>query len=86
MTEAATKADINRIYDRLEPMAQDLASIKTRLDLTPPPPKQPCTFLETHLDDHKKTANTWKTSVIRTVVDVVKMAIVAVVTYFFVKK
>lgn len=82
---AATKADIERIYDKLEPIAADVASIKTRLDLTPNIPDRPCTQLTEHLDEHKDTVMTWKKSAVRAAVDLVKLATVALVTWLFVK-
>ena len=84
MTQA-TKDDITRVYDKLEPMAKSIAQIETKLEMMGIP-KQPCIFLENHLDDHNDIQKTWKSSFIRTVVDLAKMAIVAVATWFFVKK
>ncbi len=86
MAENATKDDINRIHDRLDPIAENLAEIRATLKLMPKTPKQPCTYLDSHLTEHKATTNTWKTFFIRATVDVVKMALVAIATYFFVKK
>jgi len=84
MTQA-TKDDINRVYDKLEPMARSITQIETKLEMMVIP-KQPCVFLEAHLEEQKDAQKTWKSSFVRAVVDVAKMGIVAVVTWFFVKK
>ena len=84
MTQA-TKDDINRVYDKLEPMARSITQIETKLEMMVIP-KQPCVFLETHLEEHKDTQKTWKSSFTRAVVDVIKMGVVAIITWFFVKK
>ncbi len=86
MSEIATKDDINRIYDKLEPIAESLTRVETRLDLMPTPLKQPCNFLNSHLNDHKTTVKTWKSSVIRACVDMAKMGVVAALTYLWVTK
>ncbi len=62
MTEVATKADIDRLYDKLEPMAIDVAVIKSKL--------------EEHLDDAKDTKKNLRRSVISALVGVAKMAII----------
>lgn len=60
--EAATKADIERLHDKLEPMAIDIAVIKTRLF--------------DHLDDAKDTKKSLRKSIISALVGVAKMALI----------
>ena len=62
MSEAATKADIERLYDKLEPMATDIAVIKTKLF--------------DHLDDARDTKRNLRRSVISALVGCAKMAII----------
>ncbi len=62
MSEAATKADIERLHDKLEPMAIDIAVIKTKLF--------------DHLDDAKDTKKNLRKSVIGALVGVAKMALI----------
>lgn len=77
-----TKADLNRIYDKLEPMAEDLAVVKDRMERLPELPPRPCEQLNTHLDEHKA----WKRPIIRAVIDVVKITIVGTVCFLIGKK
>ncbi len=62
MSETATKADIERLHDKLEPMAIDIAVIKSRL--------------EDHLDDAKEVKKTWRTPIIKALVNAAQMAII----------
>ena len=78
-----TKEDLNRIYDAMTPMQQDIAEIKTTLKLLPQPPKQPCQWQEQlrkefdgHIGVHDKTAWNWKEAFIRAAVDIIKLAVV----------
>ncbi len=85
----ATKADIEKLHEKLNPMAIDIGSIKTWIELQPEPvklPERPCTFFTAHVEEHKEVTTTWRRSAIRACVDVIKMAIVAVVVYFVVKR
>ena len=77
-----TKEDLNRLYDKLEPMAEDLAVVKDRMERLPVLPARPCEQLSGHLDEHKA----WKRPIIRAVVDVVKMAIVGAVCFVIGKR
>lgn len=80
-SEAATRADIERLYDKLEPMAIDIAVIKTKMEDLPPP--RPCGYLtdlkhevDNHLGDASDTKKSLKKSVISALVGVAKMAII----------
>jgi len=81
MPEAATKADIDRLYDRLDPMAIDVAVIKSRMESLPEP--RPCEYfvglkkeVDTHIDEAKDATQTWKKSVIAALVSAAKMALI----------
>ena len=63
-----TKEDIRRIHDKLEPIAENVTIIKTKLEI--------------HLKAHEK----WGGPAIRLVFDFVKMGIVCIATWLFVKK
>lgn len=77
-----TQADLNRLYDKLDPMAEDLAVVKDRMERLPVLPDRPCEQLSVHLDEHKA----WKRPVIRAAVDIVKMAVVGAVCFVIGKK
>ncbi len=81
MTEVATKTDIDRLHDKLDPMAIDVAVIKAKMENLPPP--RPCGYLSElkhNVDDHLADANDTKKnlrrSVISALVGVAKMAII----------
>jgi len=80
-----TKEDINRIYDKLDPMGESIVRIETQLKLMVIP-AQPCAKLTEHLADCKDTKKTFKTAMIRAVVDVGKVCIGGVIVYFFSNK
>lgn len=72
--EAATKADIERLHDKLDPMAIDVAVIKAKMvDL---PRSRPCEYLVQHLSDASDTKKSLKKSIIGALVGVAKMAII----------
>ena len=84
MATEVTKEDLNRIYDAIGPMQQDIAEIKTTLKLLPQPPKQPCQWQEQlrkefdgHIIAHNVNVRDWKGAFIKASVDIIKLAIVA---------
>jgi len=92
-----TKADIAEVHNRIDQVNTtmtevkvEMAEIKTTLKMQPGPPKQPCSFhndlkndFDTHIGDHKETASLWQKPLVRNVIDLVKMAIVGGVAWFF---
>jgi hypothetical protein len=64
-----------------------IAKIEQRFEdlVIPPAPRQPCQFFEDHLKDHKESVRIWQRPVVRTIVDLAKMAIVAGLTWLFVR-
>jgi len=80
-----TKVDIDRIYDKLEPMGKSIVRIETQLKFMVIP-SQPCFELEKHLADCKDTKRTFKTAIIRAVVDIGKVCIGGLIVYFFANK
>lgn len=72
------------LIEKINQMAIDIASIKTKLDLLPPPPKRPCQWheqlrkeLDEHLKDHKEIRSDWQSSMINGAVDLAKTALIA---------
>lgn len=73
-----------------------LARIETKLEMLPEPPDLPARPCEQHVSlkedfdghiiDHKETKQTWQRPVVRTLIDLVKMAVVAGVTWLFLRK
>lgn len=61
----------------------DIAIIKTKLSslVIPEAPERPCPFFNDHIDEHKKIKGIWQNSAIKTGIDIVKLAIVATVTW-----
>lgn len=95
-----TKADITEVHTRIDAVnvtmtevKVTMAEIRTTLRLQPKLPSRPCSFLtdvegdvEKHLEDHKETKQTWTKPMVRTVIDLTKLAVVAGVTWFFLRK
>jgi len=95
-----TKADIQEVHRRIDDMVGEqnqtnicLARIDTTLKLMPKLPKRPCDFhaelkkdFDGHLADHKDNKRIWQRPIIGTVVDLVKMAVVALVTWLCLRK
>jgi hypothetical protein len=86
-----TVDDINRLHERVDKLVDcnektvvDIAVIKTKLEGLVIP-KQPCDALAEHLNNHKENRRVWQRPLVRTVVDLVKMAVVAGLTWLFVK-
>lgn len=86
-----TKEDVNAIHRRID----DLVTLDTALQVSIGRmeqrlqdlkiPQQPCQFIKKHLNNHKDTANLWQKPLVKTLIDLVKMGIVAAVTYLFVR-
>ena len=90
---------IDTVTDRMDTMSENsteikvcIAKIQTKLEMAPPPPTQPCHHVEDlkkdfdgHVADHKENIKMIKRPVVRTVIELVKMGIVAAVTWLFVK-
>ena len=90
-----TKQDISELHKRIDEVVEIVTDVRvsqgkmeTRLEMLviPEIPERPCQFLETHMKKHKETIQLWEKPLVRTVIDLVKMAIVAVVTWLFVRK
>lgn len=95
-----TKADIYEVHQRIDIMVTEqsktnveLAKIATKLDLLPQPPERPCHYYDelrsvvrNHLDEAKETRKLWQTPIVKMTFDLVKMGIVALATYLFVRK
>ena len=96
----ATKEDINEVHKRIDKMVEhqnqtniSLAQIETTLKLFPKPNDRPCeqhvslkADFDGHISDHKETKQTWQRPVVRTLIDMIKMAVVAGVTWLFLRK
>ncbi|KKN77243.1 hypothetical protein LCGC14_0362210 [marine sediment metagenome] len=65
----ATKADIERLYDKLDPIGKDVAVIKSQL--------------AEHLKTHQTTRTTWQRSVIGGLVHMIEVAVIAGVAYLW---
>ena len=95
-----TKADIQEVHRRIDDMVGEqnqtnicLARIDTTLKLMPKLPDRPCeqlvslkSGLNGHIADHKDNKRIWQRPIIGTVVDLVKMAVVALVTWLCLRK
>ena len=80
-----TKEDMNRIYDKLDPMERSIVRIETQLSLMTIP-SQPCDKLAEHLRECNDTKKTFKTAFIRSIVDVGKVCVGGLIVYFFSNK
>jgi hypothetical protein len=72
------------LIEKINQMAVDIASIKTKIEMLPAPPKQPCQWhdqirkeFDSHISDHKQIKSDWRSAVIGGGVDIVKTLIVA---------
>ena len=68
MTQA-TKADIERLHDKLDPIGKDVAVIKSQL--------------AEHLKPHQTTRSTWQRSVISGLVHMIEIAVIAGIAYLW---
>ena len=92
-----TKADIAEVHKRIDLVNATLTEvkvgmmeIKTTLKMMPRPPDRPCSFhkdlkadFNGHIGDHKETAGLWQKPLVRNVLDLIKMAIVGGLAWFF---
>lgn len=85
---------IGEVHQRIDDMVTcntaiqvSIAKIEQKFEdlVIPEPPNRPCQFFEEHIKDHKESVRIWQRPVVRTVVDLVKMAVVAVLTWIFVR-
>ena len=65
----ATKADIERLHDKLDPIGKDVAVIKSQL--------------AEHLKTHQTTRATWQRSVFSGIVHMIEVAVIAGVAYLW---
>jgi selenophosphate synthetase-related protein len=79
MTEEA------KLFEKINEMAVDIAQIKTKLEMMPPPPKQPCQWhlqlrkeFDIHVDDQKQIKSDWRKALCDGGVDIAKTAIIAI--------
>ena len=75
---------MDKLYEKINNMAIDIAQIKTKFEMMPPPAKQPCQWhnqlrkeFDSFVLDKKQTSHDWRVTLIRAFVDIAKMAIVA---------
>lgn len=94
-----TKQDISELHKRVDKVVEHtteirvtVARIETTLKMAPKFPDRPCPDLvavqknfNSHVTDHKETVKMWQKPIVRTVVDLIKLTIVAVVTWLFVR-
>ena len=76
--------EIGKIFEKINSMAIDIAQIKTKLEMLPAPPKQPCQWeiqlrkeFDSHIAEHRQLKRDWRTTLIRSSVDVAKTALIA---------
>lgn len=94
-----TKQDISNLHKRIDDLVEvtttvriSLTRIETRFESMPEPPEpvvlpeRPCPFFKEHVKDHKAAAGLWQKPLVRTAIDIVKLAIVAGATWLFVRK
>lgn len=94
--EVALRKSISDVHDRIDKMVEHTADIRVtveRIETTLRLQTRPCPDLvavqknfNTHVVDHKETVKMWQRPIVRTVVDLIKLTIVAVATWFFVRK
>ena len=88
-----TKQDIAELYNRIDYLNATMTTvqvtmmkIETTLKMQPGLPARPCTSLTEHIAEHQEIKDTWQKPIIRTVIDLAKMAVVATVTYLCVRR
>lgn len=77
--------DTAEIFEKINQMAVDIAQIKTKLEMMPPPPKQPCQWhlqLRKEFDglvqDQRQVKSDWRKALCEGAVDIAKTAIIAI--------
>ena len=95
LTQVHTK--IGQVHKRIDDIVTcntaiqiSVAKIETKFEsftvpVIPDAPERPCEYIKEHLEDHKETVRLWQKPIVRTLVDLIKMAIVAMATYLFVR-
>jgi hypothetical protein len=78
MAPEVEKNDLTRLYDIIEPMKTDLATIKAQLSMMPKPEPRPCPYLTNHLTDHKD----WKLQALDLLKMLVAAALIGLFGYF----
>ena len=76
------KNDINRIYDLIHPLTEKVVAIQATLKLLVH--QTPCRTLNAHLNAHSLDKRDWKRALTSGLVDLLKMGIVAALTYFLI--
>jgi hypothetical protein len=85
---------IGEVHQRIDDIVKcntaiqvSIGKIETRFESLhiPTIPERPCQFFEDHLKDHKESVRIWQRPLVRTIVDLAKMAIVAGLTWLFVR-
>jgi len=71
------KKDIKDLHDKIDGIALMVTAIKTKQDLA----FRPCPELKAHFLEHEK----WGSPIRKAIVDLVKLAVVAAVTFFIAK-
>jgi len=76
--------ETEKIFEKINAMAIDIAQIKTTLEMLPAPPKQPCQWhdqlrkeFDVHIKEHKQIDHDWRSCLIKAGVDLLKTAIIA---------
>jgi hypothetical protein len=84
-----TKEDVNQVHKRIDDLVEVTTLIRisvTKIEMAIPKPiklpARPCHFFEEHVQEHKDNVKTWKDTVIKNTVDVLKLGIVALITYY----
>uniref|UniRef100_A0A6M3XFN4 Uncharacterized protein n=1 Tax=viral metagenome TaxID=1070528 RepID=A0A6M3XFN4_9ZZZZ len=85
-----TKADVHDLHKRIDLVIQGqnenrviIARIETKLESTH---LYPCNTLKEHLTNHRETKALWETPIVSAIISMVKMGIVAGVTWLIVKQ
>lgn len=75
---------MDKLYEKINKMAVDIGMIKTKIEMLPAPPKQPCQWhnqlrkeFDNYMNDRKQNSHDWRLVLIRAFVDIAKTAIVA---------
>ena len=83
-----TKEDLNRVYDKMEPMAADIAEIKAILKMMPQPEKRPCPYyyalekaFNIHINEQLTNYRDWKMVGMDMLQSSVKWIVVAICAY-----
>jgi len=72
-----TKEDLNRLYDIVEPMREDIAAIKTRIELMPSQRRRPCPDFEQHIREHRELQQNVRQMLLNMIPGMIKLAAAA---------